>query len=173
MKNSILFSLALILFACQSKTEKPLPVVNHLEINKYLGTWYEIARKPNFFETGLSCITANYSLKEDGNIQVTNKGHNGSKFKIASGTAKIPDPNVSAKLKVSFFGPFYADYQVIELDSNYQFAMVGEPGREYLWILSRKPQLPNETIQMLIKKAESLGYQTTDLIYPDNSCNFK
>ena len=173
MKNSILFSLALILFACQSKTEKPLPVVNHLEINKYLGTWYEIARKPNFFETGLSCITANYSLKEDGNIQVTNKGHNGSKFKIASGTAKIPDPNVPAKLKVSFFGPFYADYQVIELDSNYQFAMVGEPGREYLWILSRTPQLPNETIQMLIKKAESLGYQTTDLIYPDNSCNFK
>ncbi len=160
------------LFACKSKIEQPMQVVEKLDINKYLGTWYEIARKPNFFEQGLSCITATYSLKEDGKIDVLNKGHNGSKFKIASGTAKIPDMNEAAKLKVSFFGPFYADYQVIDLDSNYQYALVGEPGREYLWILSRTAKLEQSVIDKLISKAQSLGYDTKDLIFPDNSCKF-
>ena len=160
------------LFACQSKVNQPLPVVEKLDIKKYLGTWFEIARKPNYFEQGLSCITATYSLKENGKIDVLNKGHNGSKFKIASGTAKIPDTNEPAKLKVSFFGPFYADYQVIDLDSNYQYALIGEPSREYLWILSRKPLLEQSIIDNLINKAQSLGYDTKDLIFPDNSCKF-
>lgn len=160
------------LFACQSKVNPPLPAVEKLDIKKYLGTWFEIARKPNYFEQGLSCITATYSLKENGKIDVLNKGHNGSKFKIASGTAKIPDTNEPAKLKVSFFGPFYADYQVIDLDSNYQYALIGEPSREYLWILSRKPLLEQSVIDALINKAQSLGYDTKDLIFPDNSCKF-
>jgi lipocalin len=170
MRTYLILIASLLILSCQSKKYDDLPVVKQVDLKRYIGTWFEIARKPNYFEQGLSCITATYTLKENGKIDVLNKGFNGTKFKIASGTAKIPDSNFPAKLKVSFFGPFYGDYQIIELDTNYKYALVGEPSREYLWILSRTAQLDSTICNKLIKKARSLAYKTDDLIYVDNTC---
>jgi len=143
-------------------------VVKKLDIDKYLGTWYEIARYDHRFERGLVGVTANYSLREDGKIKVINSGYKGSlsgKYSEAIGKAKIPDPvNEPAKLKVSFFWFFYGDYFVLELDENYQWALIGSSSDNYLWILSREPQMDDILYNMLLGKLENRGYDTSKLI---------
>lgn len=127
MKKITTLTLIMLLFACASQ-KTPLDVVPELELQKYLGTWYEIARLPNSFEKGLECVTANYSLLKRGKIKVVNKGYlieNHSKYKRAEGKAYIPDENNPAKLRVTFFWPFYGDYWVIALDEQYRYALVG------------------------------------------------
>lgn len=143
-------------------------VVKKLDIQKFLGTWYEIARYNHIFERGLVGVTANYSIQEDGKIKVINigyKNHLDGKLSEAVGKAYIPDPeNEPAKLKVSFFLFFYADYFVMELDKDYQWAVIGSNSDKYLWILSRTPQMKEELFNELLAKVKKRGYDTSTLI---------
>jgi len=143
-------------------------VVKELNIQKYLGTWYEIARYDHSFERGLVGVTANYSMRDDGKIKVINSGYKNSlegKFSQAVGKAKIPDlNNYPAKLKVSFFLFFYGDYYVMELDKNYQWAVIGSSSDKYLWILNREPQMEEKLYNELLNKIQKRGYDISKLI---------
>lgn len=142
--------------------------ITDFDLNKYLGTWYEIARYDHRFERGLVGVTANYSMREDGKIKVINSGYkhtlNGPK-KSAEGKAKIPNYNNPAHLKVSFFWFFYGDYFVLELDENYEWAIIGSSSDNYLWILSRSPQVDETTKAKWIQLISQRGYRPDDLIW--------
>ncbi len=143
------------------------PVTN-FELNRYLGTWYEIARFPHSFEKGLIGVTARYSLRSDGKIKVENAGYKESfkgKYKTIVGKAKIADTTGVGHLKVSFFLFFYADYLVLELDTvNYEYALVGSSSSNYLWILCRRPYMPEEIYTKLVEQARERGYTIQNLI---------
>jgi len=141
-----------------------LEVVPHVDLKKYLGKWYEIARLPARFEEGCSDITATYSTPDDGTISVLNECKRNGKVKRAKGKAKVVDKNTGAKLKVTFFWPFYGDYWIINLGSDYDYAVVGTPNRKYLWILSRTPQMDDKLFSQLIELAKSKGFDVTNLI---------
>ena len=142
-------------------------VVKNFELEKFLGKWYEIARFQHRFEKDLVGVTADYSLRKDGKIDVLNQGYEfilDGKLKQAKGIAKVPDVEQPAKLKVSFFWFFYADYFVMELDSvNYQYALIGSSSDDYLWIMSRTPQLDETVYNQLVEKAKSRGYDVSKL----------
>jgi apolipoprotein D and lipocalin family protein len=152
-------------------------VVESIDANQYLGTWYEIARLDHRFERGLENVTATYSLREDGGIKVMNRGFNTKtkEWKEAEGKAYFIDPrkrdgSYTGKLKVSFFGPFYGAYNIIELDKPYyNYVMICGPDKSYFWILSRTPQLAYPIKQHLISKAKELGFATDQLIYVPQS----
>lgn len=152
--------------AAKSKMERP--IVKNVDLNRYIGTWYEIARFDHTFERNLVGVTATYTLLKNGKIQVLNQGYLNTldgKHKKAKGIAKRVDPKVGGHLKVSFFRPFYADYFIMALDEQtYEWALVGSKSMNYLWILSRKPQLDPVVVNNLIKKAQDLGYDTGKLI---------
>lgn len=165
----LILILTLVLNSCKSNASMiDKTVVKELDVQKYLGTWYEIARYPHSFEKDLQGVTANYTLREDGKIKVVNSGYKGSlngQYSEAIGKAKIPDPiNEPAKLKVSFFWIFYGDYFVLELDKDYQYALIGSSSDKFLWILSRSPQMDKLLYQDLIKKLQKRGYDTSKLI---------
>jgi apolipoprotein D and lipocalin family protein len=167
----ILTGLLLSHISCQTfKNSKTMDksTVKELDINKYMGKWYEIARLPNSFEKNLVGVTADYSHLKEGRFNVVNKGYKANlngKLKTAKGKAKIPDLNEPGKLKVSFFLFFYSDYYILELDANdYQWAMIGSSPDKYLWILSRTPQMDAEIYEMLVNKAEERGYDIKRLI---------
>jgi len=145
--------------------------VNNLELQKYLGKWYEIARYDHRFERGLVGVTAEYSVRPDGKIKVVNSGYKKSldgPYSEAIGKAKIPDPEKEpGKFKVSFFWIFYTDYFVLELDDNYQWAVIGSSSDKYLWILSRTPQMEEELYKTLLGKIKKRGYDITTLIEVD------
>jgi len=141
--------------------------VDTLNLDRYLGRWYEIARFPHSFEKDLEGVTATYSLRKDGKIRVVNQGFKGSldgKRSKAVGRAKIPDPSKPGRLKVSFFLFFYADYLVMELDEDYQWAMIGSSSPMFFWILSRTPQMEEEVYKMLLEKARERGYDLDPLV---------
>ena len=141
--------------------------VKDVNIDRYLGKWYEIARFPHSFEKGLAGVTAEYSYRDDGKIRVVNSGYKGSldgKFSRAVGKAKIPDEDHPGRLKVSFFLFFYGDYYILELDEDYQWAMIGSSSPKYFWILSRTPQMDEETYRMLLDQARERGYDLDQLI---------
>lgn len=144
--------------------------VNNFELDRYLGTWYEIARLDLRFEWGLSQVSATYSRRSDGGLDVLNRGFASQtgKWKEAKGRAYfVGDPTV-ARLKVTFFWPFYGGYNVIELDrENYDYALISGPNKNYLWILARTRQLDKATLQNLINTANQLGFDTSQLIYVD------
>ena len=149
-----------------SASHPELPVVKSVDLQKYTGTWYEIMRLPNSFEKGLMCTTANYSIKENGDIKVVNSGHKieePSAIKTSSGTAWAPNPEEPTKLKVRFFWPFSGNYWIIALDPDYKYVMIGEPSRKYLWILCREKSLAEETITTLLAQAKSQGFDTSAL----------
>lgn len=143
-------------------------VVKELDVQKYLGTWYEIARYDHSFERGLVGVTANYSMRDDGKIRVINSGYKNSlddKFSQVVGKAKIPDPvNEPAKLKVSFFLFFYGDYYIMELDKDYQWAVIGSSSEKYLWILSRSQQMSPGLYAELLERLTKRGYDISKLI---------
>ena len=143
-------------------------VVKELDLQKYMGTWYEIARYDHRFERGMVGVTANYSMRPDGKIKVVNSGYQTTldgEYSEAVGKAKIPDPeNEPAKLKVSFFWIFYGDYYVMELDEDYQWAVIGSSTVKYLWILSRTPQMRPEVYNDLLQRISKRGYDTSKLI---------
>lgn len=151
-----------------SKSMIDKTVVKEFDLKKYLGTWYEIARYDHRFEKGLVGVTANYSLRDDGKIKVVNSGFKDSlsgKFSQAVGKAKIPNPaSEPSKLKVSFFWFFYGDYFVLELDEDYQWAVIGSSSDKYLWVLSRSPQMNDELYQQILKGLTQRGYNVRQLI---------
>ena len=143
-------------------------VVKELDLQKYLGTWYEIARYNHRFERGLVGVTANYSIREDGKIKVLNSGYKKSldgKVSKATGKAFLPDSEKDpGKLKVSFFWNFYGDYFVMDLDENYQWAIIGSRSDKYLWLFSRTPQVEAGLYEELLSKIKSRGYDLSQLI---------
>lgn len=171
MKKIVTLVFALILSGC-SYTPDGIEPVDNFDADKYLGTWYEIARLDHSFERDLERVTATYSKREDGGLAVINRGYDPKKdeWKEAVGKAYfVGSPDVGS-LKVSFFGPFYGGYNIIALDkSYYNFSLVAGPDRSYLWILSRTPQLSFPIKQELTAKAKSLGFDTGKLIYVDQS----
>jgi apolipoprotein D and lipocalin family protein len=149
-----------------------ITAVDGFEVQRYLGTWYEIARLDHSFERGLSNITATYTLRDDGGIDVINKGFNeeAGKWKRAEGKAYLVSSPDVGRLKVSFFGPFYGGYNIIALDKkNYSYSLVCSHNRSYLWILARDKKLEKATLDNLVEQAKSLGFQTEELIYVDHS----
>lgn len=137
---------------------------------KYLGTWYEIARLDHSFERGLSKVTATYTLRDDGGIKVINKGFNAQKnqWKEAEGKAYFVKEDTLGHLKVSFFGPFYGSYVVFDLDhNNYQWAYITSYNKEYLWLLSRTPTVSEKRKQHFLDTAKKLGFKTDQLIFLD------
>jgi len=177
MRNGIYFFLIVFSFTIIGMTSTSAQiqetmidktVVKELDLQKYLGTWYEIARFNHRFERGLAGVTANYSIREDGKIKVLNSGYKkrlDGRFKQAEGKAYLPDPELEpGKLKVSFFWNFYGDYFVLDLDENYQWAIVGSSSDKYLWVLSRTPQLDKELYNELLNKIKLRGYDISQLI---------
>lgn len=146
-----------------------LEVVPHVELEKYLGKWYEIAHLPARFQEGCSDTTATYTLSKDGSISVLNECIRNGKVKKAKGKAKVVDKSSGAKLKVTFFRPFYGDYWIIKLGNDYDYAVVGTPNRKYLWILSRTPQMDDNLFSKLIEFAKSKGFNVENLIRTSHS----
>jgi len=147
-------------------------VVTDFELNRYLGTWYEIARLDHRFERGLSRVTANYSMRDDGGVSVVNRGYqiSSEEWEEASGKAYFVGAPDIGQLKVSFFGPFYGGYNIMELDKDdYQYALVAGPNRSYLWILARSPKLDQETLDALVNIAKNANFPIEELIYVDQS----
>ncbi len=163
----LILSILLVLSCTKSNSQMiDNTTVKQLDLNRYLGTWYEIARFPHSFEKNLVGVTATYSLRNDGLIKVLNQGYKNTlkgKLSNAEGKAKIPDKSEPGKLKVSFFWIFYADYFVLELDENYQYAMIGSSSPKYFWILSRTPKMAPATYEMLLEKARKRGYNLEKL----------
>ena len=163
----ILCSLLLFLGACTTPPKGVEPIAG-FDVERYLGTWYEIARLDHGFERGLTQVTAEYSPRDDGGINVTNRGFDAEagEWKEAEGRAYFVEGPDIGQLKVSFFGPFYGGYTIVELDKdNYQYALVSGPTRSYLWILARSAGLEQSVIDRLVGRAEELGFATEDLIY--------
>ncbi len=140
----------------------PLETVPRVELNRYVGEWYEIAAYPQKFQRGCTGTRARYSLRSDGDIDVVNRCRIGTlegKEKVAQGRARVVDRTTNAKLEVSFFRPFWGDYWIIALDADYQYAAVGHPSRDYLWILSRTPTMDAATYEALLSELGAKGYE--------------
>ncbi|MPW45812.1 lipocalin family protein [Acinetobacter guerrae] len=157
---------------------KPLPTVERVELDKYLGVWYEIARKPMFFENKCARdITATYTLNENGNVSLDNRCYSkDGELKQSVGEAFVENPPFNTKLKVSFLPEAVrwvpvarGDYWILKLDENYQTVLVGEPSRKYLWVLSRTPDLSEDIVNEYLNYAKSLGYQLNDIIRPQHT----
>lgn len=173
MKRAVgmLGALAMAAGCATSTTERlrlpPLQTVAHVELSRYLGTWYEIANFPQSFQRGCTATTATYTLRADGEIDVLNRCRKGSidgQEKSALGRARVVDRATNAKLEVSFFRPFWGDYWIIDLSDDYSYAVVGHPGRDYLWILARNPTMAEATYQRIVTRVQAQGYQTSRLV---------
>jgi apolipoprotein D and lipocalin family protein len=167
--RSLSLGLLLSLIGCVGIPENVRPV-DKFALEKYLGRWYEIARLDHSFERGLTQITAEYSLRDDGGVRVLNRGYSAKdkSWKEVEGKAYFVNRSDQGHLKVSFFGPFYGSYIVLELDQeNYQYALVCGPDKSYLWILARSPKLNQDIRDRLIAKAAVLGFDPSKLIFAD------
>ena len=164
----VLLTILFVTVSCRGQnTMIDKTVVKDLDINRYLGKWYEIARYDHRFERGLVGVSATYSLRNDGKIKVVNSGFKETldgKRSDATGKAKIPDPTTPSKLKVSFFWFFYGDYFVLELEENYQWAVIGSSSDKFLWILSRTPQMDKNVYNNLLNNLTDRGYNMDNLI---------
>jgi len=168
MKKYICALFAAFLSGCATAPKGVTPVAG-FRLDRYLGVWHEIARLDHSFERGLVGVTAEYSMRPDGGVNVVNRGYSeaGGKWKEAVGRAYFTGDKAVGQLKVSFFRPFYGGYNIIELDpDNYSYALVAGPDRSYLWILARSPELAPEIIQRLEARAKELGFAADKLIFP-------
>ena len=163
----------LAISGCATTTSRlglpPLETVPHVEVQRYLGTWYELASIPQRFQRGCTATTATYSLRPDGELDVLNKCRMDSVDgveKTATGRARVVDAATNAKLEVSFFRPFWGDYWIIDLDPEYQYAVVGHPGRDYLWILSRTAHVEPAVYDGIVAKLTQQGYPLDRLVRP-------
>ncbi len=161
-----------LLTACLGKPEGVTPVAT-LDQQRYLGTWYEVARLDHSFERGLSNVTADYSVRDDGGLRVINRGYSAEEgaWQQAEGKAYTIDNAQPGHLKVSFFGPFYGSYIVFELDDNYQYAFVSGNTSNYLWLLARTPTVSERVKQRFLQSAEALGFNVDELIFVDQTLN--
>ncbi|MGW8195436.1 MAG: lipocalin family protein [Desulforhopalus sp.] len=163
----LFFFILFLVTGCAGIPDNIRPVEG-FDVRRYMGTWYEIARLDHSFERGMSRVTAEYTLQEDGTVRVVNRGYVDAEkqWKTAEGRGRFGLTSEQGYLQVSFFWPFYGAYVVIALDrEDYQYALVCGPSRDYLWILSRKPHLAAETLQRLINRARQLGFPVEHLIF--------
>ena len=166
--NKLLMSIGLAMVGGCLGMPKTVKPVEGFELDRYLGTWYEIARLDHPFERGLSQVSAEYSRRDDGGIRVVNRGYSEEKqkWKEAVGRAYFVDEPTQGYLKVSFFGLFYGSYVVFELDEAYRHAFVCGPDTGYLWLLSRTPAVDPKLIETFVEKAKARGFDTEGLIFP-------
>jgi len=158
---------SLLIAACATTTSRlhlaELRTVQHVDLTRYMGTWYEIASFPQWFQRGCVASTATYSFRADGGVDVVNRCHkerlDGEEIS-ATGRARVADPATNAKLKVSFFRPFWGDYWIVDLGADYEFAVVGHPSRDYLWILSRRPTMDEAVYEGILVRLKAQGYDT-------------
>lgn len=152
-------------FSCsQAQTKVDLTPIEHFDLHKYMGLWYEIARFDISFERGMTNVTAKYSVLENGMVRVENSGDKNGKRKMAIGKAKVDRANAPGVLKVAFFLNFYAPYNVIFLDKEYKYALVAS-GENYLWILAREPQIESCALHEILVEAKKRGFDTKKLIF--------
>lgn len=166
MKSSNFLSVCgviVTLLSCSGANVVDNSTVKDFDLQKYLGTWYEQARYDHSFERGLTHCTAQYSLRPDGKVRVLNRGIKDGKAHESEGKAKLT--KTPGLLRVSFWGPFYSDYRVLMLGPNYSYALVGSSSDKYLWILSRTPLLPEDTILKILNEATRRGYDVSKLIW--------
>lgn len=165
--TGIISSVAAALTGCGSTSD--IAAVHHFEPERYMGTWYEIARLPQYFERDLDEVKAQYTLNGDGTVRVVNSGVKDGEPKSITGKVKLKHPDAkpqTGELRVSFFWPFYSDYRVIELAPDYSYAVVTAGSRDYLWVLARKPTMPKEQLDGILERAKALGFETGELEYP-------
>lgn len=163
---ALIASFVLVVRVANAK-DSPVQAISSLDLKRYAGRWYEIARLLNRFQRKcVGDVTATYTLRPDGKIAVVNEcAEEDGKKNTAKGTAKLANDNgPNSKLKVTFFWPFYGDYWVLALDPEYQWALVGEPDRKYLWVLSRSPQMEEAQLKTILKRAADQGYDLSGLI---------
>jgi len=171
LKNLFSAFIGLFVFNSCANIPEGAVAVKTFDSGKYLGKWYEIARMDFRFERDLINTTANYSMNSDGSIKIDNRGLNykTKKWKQAIGKAKFVNKPDEARLKVSFFGPFYSGYNVIALDDKYKYALIAGQNLEYLWILSRETTIPEGTRKYYLKIAQDLGFKTNALIWVEHN----
>jgi apolipoprotein D and lipocalin family protein len=165
--KKLLLAVLLMLTGCVRIPDNVSPV-SGFELKRYLGTWYEIARLDHSFERGLTRVSAQYSVRGDGGVRVLNRGYDAAKgkWKEAEGKARFARSSGEGFLKVSFFGPFYGSYIIVELDKeNYDYALVCGPDKSYLWILSRMPVMDSGVKSQLVLRAAELGFDTDKLMF--------
>ena len=160
----------IVISGCLGIPEGVTPVKD-FDINRYLGKWYEIARLDHSFERGLNNVTAEYSLREDGGINVLNQGFSieNQEWNSAEGRAYFVEEPNKGYLKVSFFRPFYGSYVIFELDSAYQYAFVCGPDKSYLWLLARSPRIDDKLKNKFITTSKNLGFATDELIFVEHN----
>ncbi len=168
------FSMALIIMLSYASicSEQKLPTVDRLDIKKYSGKWYEIAKLPNKFEKNLTCVTATYKLNDDDKINVINRGYDTvkNKYTQSEGVAWRPNHDEPGQIYVRFFWPFKGKYWVMELDEDYSHVLIGSPSRKYLWILARNDTLDTKTYNSLLQKASALGFDTNKVTETQHGC---
>jgi apolipoprotein D and lipocalin family protein len=173
MKKSIIVAtmttVVIVSLGSCASIPKGAVAVDPFDLQKYSGRWYEIARMDFRFERNLKNVTALYSVNDDGSVKVLNRGYDyvKKKWKEAEGRAKFAGDSKQAKLKVSFFGPFYSGYNVLALDDEYKYALVAGKSLKYLWILSRETSIPEEVKQSYLNIARELGFDTSVLIWTE------
>lgn len=173
MKKEIIAASAFVGLAALAFTatkNKPLKTVTYVDLRKYLGKWYEIAAFPQSFEKGCTCTSAEYSLNYDGTIAIRNTCIKNGKIKVAQGKAYIDDERTNAKLNVQFQWPFKGKYWIIGLAHDYSYAVVGHPNRDYLWILSRTPQMDDMTYNYLALLAAYKSFDIRKLVRTEQNC---
>ncbi len=169
MKYILITSSLVLLISCVWSTQAADLIdrrtVPQLDLERFLGHWYEIARYDHRFERDLESVETDYLLRPDGKIEVVNRGIDSrtGKLKIARGKAKTTDH--PGQLRVSFFWFFYSDYNILEIDENYEWALIGGSSPKYLWILARKPHLDRQTLAYILRLAQQRGYSTSNLIW--------
>jgi apolipoprotein D and lipocalin family protein len=167
---SAIVIISLLLYGCfadKGNSLKPLKTVHSVDLNRYVGQWYEISRYPNSFQKRCVGSRATYTLRDDGKISVLNECYDKSfegKLRSAKGKAWAVDKETNARLKVSFFWPFAGDYWIIDLGQEYEYAVIGHPERKYLWILSRSPEMAEEVYQSILARLQRQKYDTAKLI---------
>lgn len=169
-KYFLLFLIAVLLSACAS-VKNPPQTANNVDLEKYMGSWYEIASFPNYFQRGCRCTVAHYTLLQN-KVKVYNTCRKGDKNKLdgASAIGWAVRDSQNSKLKIQFFWPFTANYWILYVSHDYQNALVGTPNRKYLWILARKPTISQKLYEEMINRARQQGYDTARLIKTQQNC---
>jgi len=167
-----LITLTTFITGCSSTNYAPLETVDNVDVQRYLGKWFEISNLPNSFQKGCTCTSAEYSLIDSTTIRVTNRCKKDGEIDDANGKAYLVEGTGNAKLKVQFFWPFRGDYWIIDLDKqNYSYAVVGTPSRKYLWILSRTPKMEETLYNSILEKCKAKGFDVSKVVKTQQDCN--